>query len=60
MQDTSLLKNSIDREYINSAIKKFLEHGGQIKILPPQKVVARTMISKPEWAAYESLSDFMG
>ena len=58
MQDTSL-RNHIDREFINLAIKEFLNHGGQIKILPPEKVSPKTVISSQEWVAYESLSDFI-
>ncbi|MBF0279360.1 MAG: hypothetical protein HQM13_16305 [SAR324 cluster bacterium] len=59
MQDTSL-KQAVDRQILNIAIKNFLEHGGQIKVLPPQKVAAKAVISRQEWTAYESLSDFAG
>ncbi len=59
MQDTSF-KHLIDRELLNLAIKNFLEHGGQIEVLPPQKISSNVIIAEQEWAAYESLSDFIG
>lgn len=47
-----------DRDFINLETKRFLKKGGTIKILPPQKVVTRAVITRSEWNAYESLEDF--
>jgi hypothetical protein len=47
-----------DRNFINFETKLFLKKGGQIKILPPQKAVSRSVIFPSELAAYESLDDF--
>ena len=53
------MRNFPDQDFIIIATKHFLENGGQIKILPPQKVVSRAVVSRSEWAAYESLDDFL-
>lgn len=50
---------AIDREIVNRATKHFLENGGKIKTLPPQKVITKAIIFREDLVAYESIDDFM-
>ncbi|MBF0287164.1 MAG: hypothetical protein HQM14_05040 [SAR324 cluster bacterium] len=51
------VKKNINHEFIEASIKNFLEKGGQIRILPPQKHQTRTVIMGNEWGAYEALGE---
>ncbi len=52
------IKKNVNHEFIEVAIKNFLEKGGQITVLPPQQNQTKTVIMGSEWAAYESLGEF--
>ncbi|MBF0287008.1 MAG: hypothetical protein HQM14_04260 [SAR324 cluster bacterium] len=54
------MKNSIQtitREEIQASMKQFLEEGKQIKVLPPQEELNRSVIGEEKWDSYESLVD---
>lgn len=50
-------KVPITHEDVQKAIKQYVSKGGQIKVLPSQKVMSVNVIGADKWDAYESLTD---
>ncbi|MGK5092650.1 hypothetical protein WDW89_11635 [Deltaproteobacteria bacterium TL4] len=49
--------SKITREEIEKAIQLFLSKEKKVRVLPPEKVINRTMIGGVNWGPYETFDD---
>ena len=50
-------KKEINRSEIDEAIQNFLAQGGQINVLPAERVIERNHVGADKYAVYESIHD---
>ena len=50
-------RKMINRPEIETSLEKFLAKGGEISVLPAQKIFTRHVIDGDKWGSYISFSD---